>query len=322
MEFSNLLQQLHELSHFKWPIFIGIVVLVLAFDLGVLHKKNHEIKAKESLILSGFYFSLGLLFSVFIGLTQSVQSANEYLTGFFIEKTLALDNLFVISLIFRYFVIPRKYQYRVLFWGILGVIVLRGILIGLGAFIVSKFSWVMYLFSVFLIVTGFKMFFLIESEPDISKNPVLKLLNRYFRVTSQLHGEKFFVWLTKNHRKYLYITPLFTCLLLIEFVDLIFAVDSVPAILAITTDPYIVYTSNIFAILGLRALFFAIEVVIERFKYVKYALAVILIFIGSKVFIADFLGLEKFPTWISMTVTIGLIVLGIAYSCYKTRKTK
>ena len=208
-----------------------------------------------------------------------------------------------------------------LFWGILGVIVLRAIMIGLGATLVEQFSWVLYVFAVFLIVTGIKMFFMIDKLPDISQNPMLKLMKKHMRITTELHGQKFSVKLPDpaTGKMQRWFTPLFIALLLIEVVDLIFAVDSVPAIFTITTDPYIVYTSNIFAILGLRALYFALDAVIERFKYLKYALALVLIFIGSKIFIADLMGMEKFPAWLSLAVTVLLIAGGVVYSLFKTR---
>jgi tellurite resistance protein TerC len=306
-----------------WGVFLLIVVVLLVLDLGVLHRKQREIGVKESLGLSAFYIIIGLLFGGWVWYELGAQSGKEYLTGFVVEKTLAMDNIFVISLIFTYFAIPRIYQHRVLFWGILGVIILRGIMIGLGATLVSQFSWVLYIFAIFLILTGIKMFTMIDHMPDISKNPLLLLMKKHMRITNELHGEKFAVKKPdeKNPGKLVtWFTPLFVALMLIEFVDLIFAVDSVPAIFAITTDPFIVYTSNIFAILGLRALYFALDAIIHRFKYLKYALAMTLVFIGSKIFLADLMGLAKFPTSISLAVTIGLIGGGILYSLYKTRR--
>jgi tellurite resistance protein TerC len=304
-----------------WLSFITIVIALLVFDLGVLHKNTHEISIKESLWMSAFYISIGLMYGGYIWFELGALKGQEYLTGFVVEKTLALDNVFVISLVFTYFAIPRLYQHRVLFWGVLGVIVLRGIMIAAGASLVQNFSWVLYIFAAFLIYTGFKMFKMIDDEPDISKNVVLKLMKKYFRTTDELHGEKFFVKKPdpKTGKLVSFCTPLLIALIIVEVVDLIFAVDSVPAIFAITTDPFIVYTSNIFAILGLRALYFALAAIIHRFKYLKYSLAVVLIFIGSKVFIAKFLGLEKFPAAISLSVTFGLIAFGVLYSLYKTK---
>lgn len=306
-----------------WGLFVGVVLVLLVLDLGVLHRKQREIGVKESLLLSAGYILMGLLFGGWVWQQLGPQAGKEYLTGFLIEKTLALDNIFVISLIFTFFAIPRKYQHRVLFWGIIGVILLRALMIGLGAALVAQFSWVLYIFAVFLILTGIKMFFVIDSLPDVSKNPVLLFMKRHMRITNELQDQKFAVRLPdpdNPNKLRVWFTPLFVCLILVEIADLIFAVDSVPAIFAITTDPYIVYTSNIFAILGLRALYFALDAVIHRFKYLKYALAMTLIFIGSKIFIADLMGLEKFPAALSLGITVGLISTGIVYSLYRTRR--
>jgi tellurite resistance protein TerC len=305
-----------------WSVFLTLVLLLLAFDLGVLHRKEKKIKLKESLYLSGFYIFFALAFGGWIWFELGAKSGSEYFTGYLIEKTLAMDNIFVISLIFSYFGIPEQYRYRVLFWGILGVIILRAIMIGLGAVIINEFSWVLYIFAAFLIITGIKMLCVGDKLPNIENNPLLKFLRKKMRVTNELHGNKFTVKLLDKNtgKKAIYMTPLLVALILIEFVDLIFAVDSIPAIFTITLDPYIVYTSNIFAILGLRALYFALAAIIHRFKYLKQALAWVLIFIGSKTFIADLMGLEKFPASISLSVTFGIIMAGIAVSIYKTRE--
>jgi tellurite resistance protein TerC len=238
-----------------------------------------------------------------------------------VEKTLAMDNVFVIAMIFTYFAIPRQYQHRVLFWGILGVIVLRGIMIGLGATLVAQYHWVLYIFVVFLILTGIKMLFAGDAEMDISQNPVLKFLKRRMHVTEDLHGHAFFVKRPDaTGRLVRYATPLFLALVLIEIADVIFAVDSVPAVFAITSDPFIVYTSNIFAILGLRALYFALAAIIHRFHYLKYALSVLLVFIGSKIFVADLMGWEKFPASWSLGVTFAILAAGVIFSLWKTRE--
>lgn len=304
-----------------WAIFIGVVLVLLVLDLGVFHRKIREISVRESLWMSAFYISIALVFGLWVWRELGAQAGSEYITGFLVEKTLAMDNVFVISLIFTYFAVPAAYQHRVLFWGILGVIVLRGLMIGLGAALVAEFSWVLYLFAAFLIVTGIKMLVMGDEKPDIENNPVLKLLRRMFRITPSLHKERFFVRQPdpKTGKLVTWITPLFVALILVEIVDLIFAVDSIPAIFAITTDPFIVYTSNIFAILGLRALYFALAAVIDRFVYLKQALALVLIFIGSKVFLADVIGVEKFPAWLSLAITVGLISGGVVYSLYRTR---
>lgn len=303
-----------------WMTFIGLVFILLILDLGVFHKKDHEIDVKESLYLSGFYIIIALMFSVWVWYQSGTQSAEEYLTGYLIEKSLSLDNIFVISLVFEYLRIPRLYQHRVLFWGILGVIVLRGLMIGLGAKLVSEFSWVLYIFAIFLIFTGIKMLFVKDHKNDMSENKLLTFIQSNLRVTKELHGNHFFVRLIDpiSKKPLLWCTPLFVALLMIEMVDAVFAVDSVPAIFAITTDTYIIYTSNIFAILGLRALYFALAAVLPRFIYLKYALSLILIFIGSKIFVADFFGWSKFPASLSLVITVTLLAAGMIFSLYKT----
>ncbi len=303
-----------------WLSFIAVVVALLAFDLGVLHKDDREIGVRESLMLSAGYISVALVFGGWVWWLMGAQSATEYYTGFLIEKSLSMDNVFVIALIFSYLAIPREYQHRVLFWGILGVIVLRAIMIGLGAALVSQFSWTLYLFGAFLVFTGVKMWLMADHEPDIANNALLKFLRRHMRVTPQLEGNAFFVRRpdpAAGGKVVRWATPLFLALCLVEFIDLVFAVDSVPAIFAITSDPFIVYTSNIFAILGLRALYFALAAMIHRFKYLKYALALVLVFIGSKIFLVGIIG--KTPPVISLSVTFGLIAGGVLVSLWKTR---
>lgn len=305
------------MNSWMWASFFTTIALLLLFDLGIFNKKNHIINIKESLITSCIYILISLLFALWIYHWLGLVAAEEYLTGYIIEKSLSLDNIFVISLIFSYFKTPDKYQHRILFWGILGVLILRGLMIGLGAKLIEQFAWIIYIFSVFLVYTGIKMLVVIDTEPNISQSRLLKFLKKYLPITNELHQDKFFI--VKN--KKLWCTPLFLALVLIEFIDLIFAVDSVPAIFSITTNTYIVYTSNIFAIIGLRALYFALSSIIHRFIYLKHALALVLIFIGTKTFVADLLGLKKFPILISLSVTIGVIAMGIGYSIFKT-KTK
>jgi tellurite resistance protein TerC len=305
-----------------WLVFIGVVIALLAFDLGVLHKDDHEIGVRESLLLSGGYITVAVVFGAWVWWFLGAQSGTEYYTGFLIEKSLSMDNVFVIALIFSYFAIPRKYQHRVLFWGILGVIVLRAIMIGLGAALVSQFSWVLYLFGAFLLATGIKMWLIADHMPDIARNPLLKFLRKHLRVTPQIEGNAFFVTRPDpaTGKAVRWATPLFLALCLVEFVDLVFAVDSVPAIFAITTDPFIVYTSNIFAILGLRALYFALAAMIHRFKYLKYALALVLVFIGTKIFLVGIIG--KIPPTVSLGVTFALIAGGVLFSLWKTRSAE
>ncbi len=304
-----------------WLLFVGIVIALLVFDLGVLNKTDHEIGVAESLKLSTLYITLGVAFSGFVWWQIGAEPAKLYLTAFVVEKTLALDNVFVIALIFSYFAIPRLYQHRVLFWGILGVIVLRGVMIGLGATLVAQYGWLLYIFAALLIFTGIKMMVTDDTAMDVSQNPVLRFMKRRMNVTETLHGNAFFVKQAdpKSGNLVTFATPLFLALVLVEIADLVFAVDSVPAVFAITTDPFIVYTSNIFAILGLRALYFALAAILHRFHYLKYALALLLVFIGSKIFVADALGWEKFPANWSLIITFVILAGGVFYSLWKTR---
>jgi len=305
-----------------WLAFLGIVIALTAFDLGVLHKDDREMGIGESLKLSAFYIGIALLFGAWIWAERGADLGMKYYTGFFIEKALSIDNVFVISLIFSYFSIPLRYQYRALLWGIIAVIVLRGLMIAGGIALIHHAYWIIYLFAAFLIFTGVKMFFGSEESANISHNPVLRFISRHMPVTHELHGNRFLV---KAHhprtgKPTLTATPLLLALAVINVADLVFAIDSVPAILAITTDTFIVYTSNIMAILGLRALYFALAAMVHRFHYLKYALAAVLVFIGSKIFIADFsLGGGKFPPALSLGVTFGLIAAGVLYSLWKTR---
>ena len=304
-----------------WLAFLGIVATLLLLDLGILHRKHREIGVRESLAMSAFYIALGLGFGAWVWSYMGAEAGMNYVTGFVIEKSLAMDNVFVIAMIFGYFGIPRLYQHRVLFWGILGVIVLRAILIGFGAAAVQEWSWVLYLFAGFLILTGIKMWRTAEQEYDVGGSPVLRWVRSRCRVTDDLHGQRFWVKLPdpKSGRLAWFMTPLFMALVMVEFVDVVFAVDSVPAIFAITTDPFIVYTSNIFAILGLRALYFALAAMVDRFHYLKYALSLLLVFIGSKIFIADALGLAKIPPPVSLGITFGILAGGVCWSLWKTR---
>ena len=305
-----------------WLSFLSIVALMLAIDIGVVHRKSKEIGVKESLLTSAVYILLGVAFGGWIWWHMGATAGINYLTGFVVEKSLAMDNVFVIAMIFTYVSVPRIYQHRVLFWGILGVIVLRAIMIGVGAALVERFSWVLYVFAAFLILTGVKMWLSADKEYDVAANPVLKFVRRHFRVTDTLHGEHFWIKQAdpRTGKAGWYMTPLMLALLMVEIVDVVFAVDSVPAIFAITTDPFIVYTSNIFAILGLRALYFALAAMVDRFHYLKYALAVLLVFIGSKIFVADALGLAKIPPVASLSVTFAILAAGIGWSLWKTRE--
>lgn len=304
-----------------WGIFFCIVIILLIVDLGLFNKKSKEIGIKKSLWMSGFYILIAFLFGFWIWIQLGFQSFAEYLTGFLVEKTLALDNIFIISLIFSSLSIPLKYQHRVLFWGIVGVVILRGIMITIGTQLINEFSWILYVFALFMIFTGIKMFFISDQKIDINQNSLLKWMRKYLRVTEEINDQSFLIFKHDSNTKksHIFITPLFVALVLIELTDLVFAVDSVPAIFTITKDPYIIYTSNIFAILGLRALYFCLASIIQRFHYLKYALALVLIFIGSKIFISDLIGIEKFPPIVSLLVTFGLLISGCIYSLYKSK---
>ena len=305
-----------------WAAFMGVVAVLLVFDLGVLNRKDHEIGVRESLALSTFYIAIGLAFGGVVWWRLGSEAGLEYLTGYAIEKSLAMDNIFVFAVIFGALGIPRLYQHRVLLWGVLGVIVLRAAMIGGGAALVSRYEWVLYLFAGFLVATGVRMLFVQpEVEGAAPRNRPLTWLRRRIRVTEELHGHAFWVReRAEGGRSRLRATPLLLALAAIETADVIFAVDSVPAIFAVTTDPYIVYTSNIFAVLGLRALYFALAAVIHRFAYLKQALAVLLVFIGGKVIAAPLLGLEKVPPQVSLAVTAVILTAGVLWSLWRTRR--
>ncbi|MCP9757892.1 TerC family protein [Aquitalea sp. S1-19] len=307
-----------------WLMFMGVVAALLAFDLGVLHKDQQEIGVAESLKLSAFYIAMGLAFGAWIWWYKGSDAGMAYITGYLVEKSLSMDNVFVISLIFTSLAVPRIYQHRVLFWGILGVLILRAIMIGLGAVLVAQYQWVLVVFGVFLIFTGIKMLVSDDAHPHIDDNKLYQWLRRHMRFTPTLHGEKFWVRGEEHGMsKGWWATPLFLTLILVESADLVFAVDSIPAIFAITQDPFIVYTSNIFAILGLRALYFALSAMVHRFHYLKYALSLVLVFIGVKVALVYFnqIGLiaMKIPTPLSLGVTLALLTGGVVFSLWKTR---
>ena len=298
-----------------WIAFISLVVALMVLDLGVFNKKDHVIEMKESVRLYGFYASLGLLFGAFIWFWRGSQDAFLYLTGFVIEQSLSMDNVFVMAIILNYFAIPRIYQRRVLFWGIIGVILLRGVAVFAGSALINEFHWILYFFAVFLVATGIKMLMAGEDEYDVSSNPALKVMRKYFRITHGLRGDRFMVKETDSRGTPLwYVTPLLVALVVIDVADIIFAVDSIPAIFAITTDPFIVFTSNIFAVLGLRALFFALSAMLDKFHYMKYSLALVLVFIGGKILVADLFGLGHMSPGVSLTLTLMILAGGVVAS--------
>ncbi len=352
--------------------FILLVLVLLALDLGVFHRKAHVVSVKEALGWSAFWIALGLAFSAFIffgyehhwlglGLTPDLMTAKpvpveglgtvyndgasafvKYVTGYLVEKSLAVDNIFVISMIFTFFAVPAIYQHRVLFWGILGALVLRGLMIAAGARMIQEFSWVIYVFGGFLILTGVKMLLLKEGETDPNRNLVVRATRKIFPVTERFHGEHFFVraGTDASHEAEtpgaavlddrvvdaakagtLLATPLLLALVMVEFTDLVFAVDSIPAIFAITADPFLVFTSNVFAILGLRSLYFALAGMIDRFRYLKVSLAVVLMVVGVKmmthVWLKKQLG-ENFNLYL-LAVVLAILAAGVVASLWKGR---
>jgi len=340
-----------------WIAFIAFVLLMLALDLGVFHRKAHVVSVKEALAWSGVWLAMGLAFAVFVyfaydgqwfglgtvadavdGLVNDGTTATEkYLTGYVVEKSLSVDNIFVIAIIFSFFAVPPLYQHRVLFWGILGALLMRGAMIGLGAKLIAEFHWVLYLFAVFLILTAIKMLFLKTEHTDLSKNVVVRLTRRLFPVTLRFHGEHFIVRagapasyesevpgapaipdeVVDNARPgTLLLTPLALALVMVETTDLIFAVDSIPAIFAITADPFLVFTSNVFAILGLRSLYFALAGMVRKFRYLKVALALVLMVVGVKMLLAEWLKLalgKHFNVYLLMAV-LAILAAGVAAS--------
>jgi tellurite resistance protein TerC len=298
-----------------WIGFHLLVLALLALDLGVLHRKGREIGVREALLLSLGYVVLALGFGVGIYHLLGPQAGKEYLTGYLIEKSLSIDNIFVFVLIFLHFSVPRRSQHTVLFWGILGALVLRGSLIVAGAAILSAFHWVIYVFGAFLVFTGIKMLVTVGQEPDIAQNRINRFMRRHFRVTGGFEGQRFFV----RRNGLTYITPLFIVLALIEITDVVFALDSIPAIFAITTDPFIIYTSNVFAILGLRALYFALAGIIHRFHYLKYGLSLVLVLVGVKMIVNAWFGGKVISTELALAATAGIIALSVLISVTKTR---
>ncbi len=286
-----------------WVAFAVLVIVMLALDLGVFHRHAHEVRFKEALVWSLVWIALALAFNAAVFYWKGTQSGLEFFTGYLIEKSLSVDNVFVFLMIFQYFRVPVAYQHRVLFWGIIGALVMRAIFIAGGIQLLNRFHWMVYLFGAFLVFTGIKMAIQHGKSFHPERNPVLNLARTLFRVTPDYEGARFFV----RKQAVLYATPLFVTLLFVEFTDLIFAVDSIPAILAISRDPFIVYTSNVFAILGLRALYFVLAGFLNMFAYLHYGLAVVLVFVGTKMLISEW---YKVPIGWSLSI-IGL-VLGVS----------
>src|SRR3990172_13204735 len=348
-----------------WIAFIAFVLLMLALDVGVFHRKAHVVSVKEALAWSGVWLAMGLAFAVFVyfaydgqwfglgtvadavdGLVNDGATATEkYLTGYVVEKSLSVDNIFVIAIIFSFFAVPPLYQHRVLFWGILGALLLRGAMIAIGAKLIAEFHWVLYLFAAFLILTAIKMLFLKTEHTDPNKNIGVRLTRRLFPVTARFHGEHFIVRagapasyesevpgapampdevVEKARPGTLLLTPLALALVMVETTDVIFAVDSIPAIFAITSDPFLVFTSNIFAILGLRSLYFALAGMVKKFQYLKVSLALVLMVVGVKMLLAEWLklALGKHFNLYLLSVVLSILAAGVAASVVAERRRK
>jgi tellurite resistance protein TerC len=290
-----------------WVAFNAFVIVLLAIDLGIFHRKAHEVSLREATAWSIVWIALSLLFAGGIYLYAGARPATEFLTGYLIEKSLSVDNIFVMVLIFTYLDVPARYQHRVLFWGILGALVMRGTFIAIGAILLAHFHWVIYIFGAILIVTGARMVIREEKPPEIGGNPLVRLASRFVPITTRYHGQSFFA--IENAKRVA--TPLFLAVLLVEFTDLIFALDSIPAIFGITRDPFLVYTSNVFAILGLRALYFVLAGVVTRFHLLRFGLAAILVFVGIKMLIDGFF---EIPVLVALAVIAVILILTVVGS--------
>ena len=294
-----------------WGGFTAFVLVMLALDLGVFHRKAHEIRFREALIWSVVWVTLALAFNALIWTWYGPTKGLEFLTGYLIEKALSVDNIFVFLVVFSYFAVPAAHQHRVLFWGILGALLMRAIFIAAGAALITKFHWIIYVFGGVLLLTGVKLFLQRNEQMHPERNPVLRLFRRFVPTTPEFHGQRFTV--VKAGRRYA--TPLLAVLVLVEATDLVFAVDSIPAVFAVTKDPFIVYTSNIFAILGLRAMFFLLAGVMDRFRYLKPGLAAVLVFVGAKMMLT---GVYKIPIAVSLGVVAGILTVAVVASLVVT----
>ncbi|MFN7141453.1 MAG: TerC family protein [Limisphaerales bacterium] len=299
-----------------WVGFNLFVLLMLALDLGVFHRKAHVVSLKESLTWTGVWVTLAMLFNLGIWHYFGSQKALEFFTGYVIEKSLSVDNVFVFALLFSYFAVPAKYQHKVLFWGILGALAMRATMIGLGAALIIKFSWIIYIFGAFLILTGLKMIFKGDEEIHPERNPVVRWVKRFIPVTNAYREDRFFV----RESGMRLATPLFVVLVMVEVSDLIFAVDSIPAIFAVTKDPFIVYTSNVFAILGLRSLYFALAGVMDKFHYLKLGLGIVLSFVGVKMILSH--TPWKIDTLISLAVILTVLTTSVVMSLLRPKSPR
>jgi tellurite resistance protein TerC len=296
-----------------WFAFVGLILVLLALDLFVFHREAHVVSFREASLFSAFWISLGLIFGIVVYAWLGAQAGGEYLAGYLIEKSLSVDNIFVFALIFAYFRVPAQYQHRVLFWGILGALIFRAAFIAGGAALLDRFHWAIYVFGAFLVFTGIRMALHKDEEIHPERNPVLNLFRRVVPMTPDYHAQRMFV----REAGKLLATPLMAVLVIVETTDIIFAVDSIPAIFAVTRDPFIVFASNAFAILGLRALYFMLAGMIERFVYLKFGLAAILVFVGVKMLISE---VAHVPIWLSLSVIALVLAVAIIASLAKTRR--
>lgn len=304
-------------STWLWVGFNVFVLAMLAIDLGVFHRKAHTVSIREATAWSVVWVTLSLIFNYGVYHFMGPQKGLEFLTGYLIEKALSVDNIFVFVLLFSYFRVPAMYQHRILFWGILGALIMRGAMIGAGAMLISRFHWIIYVFGAFLVITGIRMAMQGDEEIDPEANPILKLVRKFLPVTNHYHGQSFFVREERHGVMKVVATPLLVVLILVETTDLIFAVDSIPAIFAVTTDAFIVYSSNVCAILGLRALYFLLAGVIHKFHYLKLGLSIVLVFVGTKMLIAEF---YKIPIVVSLLVVAAVLAAAIALSLMFPKK--
>jgi tellurite resistance protein TerC len=302
-----------QVTYLHWTAFAIFLIIMLILDLGIFNRRKHTVSVKEALISSAAWISLAIIFNIGIFHFAGKEKGLEFLTGYILEYSLSVDNIFVFILLFSYFAVPSRYQHKVLFWGIIGAIIMRAVLIALGAALVAKFYWILYLFGIFLVMTGIKMYFSADEKVEPEKNLVVKYFKKYFPVKPGYVGGKFFV--KENKKKYA--TTLFIVLLIIETTDLVFAFDSIPAILSITQDPFIVFTSNAFAILGLRSLYFALANFLDKFHYLKHGLAIVLAFIGIKMLIVE---LYHFSIGLSLTIVASVIFISIILSLISKKK--
>jgi tellurite resistance protein TerC len=299
----------------RWIGFSAFVLAMLALDLGIFRRKSQEISLKEALTWSAAWIGLAFAFNAGIYHWQGGEKALQFFTSYVVELSLSMDNLFVFVLVFGYFKVPAPYRHKALFWGIIGALVMRAAFIAGGITLIARFHWIIYLFGAVLIASGIKMIFQSDKEIHVERNPVLRLFRRIMDVTPEYEDGWFFV---KQQARTL-ATPLFVVLLLLESTDLVFALDSIPAVLGITSDPFVVFTSNVFAILGLRSMFFAVEGVVRRLRYLHYALSAVLVFVGSKMLLA---GLFKIPTWVSLLLIVGILSVSVIASLSSKQKPK